>query len=515
LPAYYTFFSFHALSLFFLNFDLKSLPMPRFAFSIFCFFVFFQNADAQNVRVASEPGNIMIYTQGAVVKRSFSANIQQGLNEITVTGISSFTDERSITIIAPPDLQITRVSFSTNPGAARVPYRFRMAADSLDTLNAKLRLLRNFKSALSDELILLRENRKIAASDKGIFVDDLEEAADFFRVRIADILNRMDATDKKISLISAQIHRLQVFLQLFPTGEIHLTVQSASDQNAVFGLSYKTAGVSWTPFYELYIQENQQAVLNYYARIRQLTGENWNNGQITLNTSALYLSDSSVLKPWLIGDGNSTAANIYNAIQTTLPLNGIANLPSDSQETRVLIKKEMINFAAQYILRPELSAFAQTFVQIPDWQNYAILPGSMNLYSGSAYLGNVSIAPSMLYDTLNVFAGQDESIEVARVKLKDVSQKQFFSSTIRQTFGYALTVKNNKQSAQKVILVVHIPISMSKDIEVKLENSSRGSYDPSQGIIRWELSLNPGQVETLPYSWSVKYPKGGPVSGIE
>ena len=86
--------------------------------------------------------------------------------------------------------------------------------------------------------------------------------------------------------------------------------------------------------------------------------------------------------------------------------------------------------------------------------------------------------------------------------------------------AYGLDVTNNKKSEQTIILKDHIPISGNQEISVKLiqpvfkENGKELTKNDEQ-ILTWTKRIKSKEKLSLPFSFSVEYPAGVRLSGIE
>ena len=58
-----------------------------------------------------------------------------------------------------------------------------------------------------------------------------------------------------------------------------------------------------------------------------------------------------------------------------------------------------------------------------------------------------------------------------------------------------------------LILFDQYPVSKEKDIEVNLAEDGGARVDKETGQLRWEVTLNPGELKKIKFRYAVKYPK--------
>jgi len=73
--------------------------------------------------------------------------------------------------------------------------------------------------------------------------------------------------------------------------------------------------------------------------------------------------------------------------------------------------------------------------------------------------------------------------------------------------GWRISVKNNKSQDIHMILLDQVPVPTLSEIELDVEESSRGRWNKETGEIRWELELDPKANRDLVLRYSVKYPR--------
>jgi hypothetical protein len=88
-----------------------------------------------------------------------------------------------------------------------------------------------------------------------------------------------------------------------------------------------------------------------------------------------------------------------------------------------------------------------------------------------------------------------------------INDKKFIGTTIKETIGWNITVKNNKDAKIKIFVYDQFPISARKSIEVEQLELSGAKIEERTGKLSWELELQPNEKKEIKTSYSVKYPK--------
>ena len=148
------------------------------------------------------------------------------------------------------------------------------------------------------------------------------------------------------------------------------------------------------------------------------------------------------------------------------------NIDSDGEIHSVTIKEEKIEAVLKNYAVPKLDRDAYLLAEIADWQKLDLLPGLANIIMDDTYVGRSAIDPNNTADTLNLSLGKDKRVAVKRAQLKEFTSTKTSGNNTKQTFTYELTVKNNKTTQVDLLLKDQYPLSSSKEIEVKLDESS-------------------------------------------
>ena len=78
---------------------------------------------------------------------------------------------------------------------------------------------------------------------------------------------------------------------------------------------------------------------------------------------------------------------------------------------------------------------------------------------------------------------------------------------IVKSVSYKIQIKNHKSRTIKLVLQDQVPISRNKEIEVTLDNLSKGRLDEVTGIVEWKSKMKPSASKEIDIKYTVKYDK--------
>lgn len=182
-------------------------------------------------------------------------------------------------------------------------------------------------------------------------------------------------------------------------------------------------------------------------------------------------------------------------------------IPSDNQGYDVSILEYSIPAEYRYASVPKLSTDAFLMASIPNWHNYDLLNGDVNLFFKGIYQGKTYFDLTTVDDTLTVSVGRDRDIQIKRESLKNFARRNVVGSTMKEQRIWEITLKNNKPYSISIDIEDQLPISKLSDIKVEQTEAEGAEIDEATGEVKWNLKMNPGESKKLTLKYTVKYPK--------
>ncbi len=313
-------------------------------------------------------------------------------------------------------------------------------------------------------------------------------------------------------------------------------------------LSYVVAGAGWTPVYDMRLSpEGKKVEMTYRALVSQRTGEDWLDAGLSLSTARPSVGANPpeqtpwhvrlVSPPYLMeGKGLMGAKMPIDAFEPTkeeaalllaefamveeqkaavlFRLPKKADIPSDGSPHSVTISTEGFAVKTEYVSIPKLSSLAYLKSEITNPTNYPFLPGKANVYMGADFTGASYIENTAPKEKLDLFFGIDEGIKVKREELKKHKEGGIIGKN-RMTYRYKIELENFKKGPETITVLERLPLPEDEEIKVKLLESSPEPVEKTeQGIIKWVMTVNPGEKKEITFEFSVEYPKDRERTGL-
>lgn len=518
----------------------------------------------QVIPVKTELKNVKVYLSGAELFHAAKVKLEKGNSEILFENVASNFDVNSVSVTGKGNFLITSIGqqFDYLKNSVK-PSEIKILEDSLEIINSEISKKLDSKNLLSTEADIIVKNGNLSGRQANVSVAEVQKYIDFVKVRMKVINTESFAISKEIQKLKQREEQIRKQLQELnnkyrqPVNQITVNVVANSAANAEFEISYLVYNASWTPEYDVRVQDVTKPIkMSYAARVIQNSGINWDNVKITLSSRNPNMSQTKPeLNPWTIDflrlskkidigapvpveDAKQEFA-VYNKVMQKTEIRGgraetISNytevnedmlsfefessipysIPADGKPHTVNLKDYELTSSFEFYAAPKLDRDAFLVGYITKWNDYNFLPGEASTYFQNSFIGKTYIDPNISKDTLTLSLGRDRGINVERKPLKDYTEDKFLSSDIERTFAYDIIVKNNKNKAVKVLVEEPLPISKNEDITVKVTELSGGIYNKETGKVKWNVSVDPGKSVTKRFVFSVRHPKDKQVVGL-
>ena len=215
----------------------------------------------------------------------------------------------------------------------------------------------------------------------------------------------------------------------------------------------------------------------------------------------------------------STAETGATAVRFTIP--GATTVEADNREKTVTVAVLELPVTWSWAAVPKLSPYAYFRALAANSSDYPFLPGASHIYVDGGYVADAAMGAVPPGGEFRADLGIDESVSVERRLTKKFDESTgVVARKSKTTWQYVTTVKNGKKLPIVVTVSDQLPVSANEQIIVK-------AIDPvyvkdtdtlrklESETFEWTLRLPPGKEATVPLSFSVEYPRGTPVSGLE
>ncbi|KAH8923657.1 hypothetical protein BT69DRAFT_1262263 [Atractiella rhizophila] len=260
--------------------------------------------------------HVTLYPSRAEVKRTFTADLKEGENEVVLTDLPTKVVRESLRVEGSSTFEtiLKHVSLTTSPHPV-LPSFF---TPKMTELTEERRVVQAEKDLVEKRSKML-DTYMSKVDPEHVSVEQLENIINFHSNKAPDMGQSLHELTEKIKEIDQAIKEERARV----TNEERDKLEGKNDwlrSKAVIGvfaeaegeteltITYAVYGASWKPLFDARIKTvvdkesgEKPVALAYKANISQSTGEDWNAVQLTLSTSQPTTStDVPTLSPWTI-----------------------------------------------------------------------------------------------------------------------------------------------------------------------------------------------------------------------
>lgn len=344
------------------------------------------------------------------------------------------------------------------------------------------------------------------------------------------------------------------------------TVEVAVDVSRAGNLTLELAAMipqaGWEPAYDVRLaSDSASADLTFQAMIRQQTGEEWRNVDLTLSTARPAIGGAPPeLMPWnisfyhprpmmseraylpaapmLLGKAkrtsraemDSAASGMAQAEEAPVEF-AVAqisdeqssvsfhiprrlDIPSDGSRHGTIVAALQVPVSIEYLAVPKLSPAVFLKSELINRAPYPLLPGKVNTFIGNSFTGSSRLKKVAAGEKFDLFFGNDDQVTVKREELKQHKEAGLFGKN-RVSYRYRIEINNFRKEPLTLTLRDQLPIAGDEEIKVSLEEPSlKPAEVKNDGTIIWKTPLSAGEKKELIFGILVEFPKEKEVTGL-
>ena len=515
-------------------------------------------------QISAKLTDATVYLRGAALTHTASATLKSGSQEVIIDGLSPDIEINSLKVKANGVLisatEFTQDYLTPREQAAHI----KKLQDSLDYYQEQLKDVQNELAVHKQLLKLVTDGTQnnMSQKDGTVSIADINANMELFRTKAAELQKNIDKDNKKIDRLKETVNRLKSQIDQDETenmqlnGMLRLSVSVPENITTTFTITYFTNMAQWVPCYDINIPSMDKSItLQSKAKVRQLTGLDWNNVKLTLSNATPNRSTvAPVFKTWFLkfqrpqqhygtlakgyDDARSNTvsysveaedamvSHLASAkpaapilmndfvevedqdIQVTYAIAVPYDIPGNGKEKLIDLKSYDVKADFKYYSIPKLSDETYLVATLSDYEKYNLLPGEATVTFNNTFVGRTHLRPNDTESQITLTLTTEPRMTVKREKQKDFCSTKHVGNNTTVTQSYLITVKNNLNKSAKLTLKEQYPISNDKDIEVKdVTITPKATYDKTDiGVVTWDVELNPGETRTFTVTYSVKYP---------
>ncbi|WEW95597.1 mucoidy inhibitor MuiA family protein [Pseudomonas nitroreducens] len=517
---------------------------------------------------------VTVYTDRAIVTRTATLQLPAGQHEIALEQLPLRIDDNSLQASLSASAAATLLDVSSAPQVSPPSEDNR-----LQQLDAQLRDLERQEREISDRGSVL-ENQKQFLADiqasstkpgKNQALPSIDELKNLLQMsegnlgRILDEQRKLDQQGEELQQRKQELENQRSHLAGDGTHYKRAILRVALEKSAQvqLQLSYTLYDASWRPAYDARLRDGEDKIeLTYQGIVRQSSGEDWTDVDLTLSTARPNLGSSvPALSPWFVdtfdprtvmparpapapaapmmameakkaqrfvADEQAVAGSLAEMPVAVADVNGAttsasfhiptrATLNSDGSSQKVSIAQFKLPATFRYLATPSLREAAYLQADTRNASDYPLLPGPLNTYLGNTFVASGQLRAVMPGETFELALGGDEAMSIKR---KLVNRYTDYTGLTggrkRVTYEFRIDAQNNHKTDQRLQFKDQLPISRNEQIKVTLlEPEGQEARREDDGKLLWDWQLKPGEKRSTTLKFSVEYPKELEVSGLE
>jgi len=470
---------------------------------------------------------------------------------------------------AAPTPKLDRTLIILNDSVAELDYQMMGIQNKIDVLQMQKSILSSNGSVkgvgkVNDSIPLLKETMNFYY-EKMNAINSETLLLSIKKNRLQKAKTRLKTSIQEIYTYKNNKHNLPQ-KNTSPISTIEITISASTSVSGKIEVSYLVQNAGWTPLYDIRSNSKVSNIeLTYKAQVYQNTGTDWLNAKLTLSTSNPYsnktkpnltplyvqyypnrnaadkarLENNKKYNESILVDEyneesklesadlsfNSSAVketvsqNAYNFVQLTEQLISVeyqVNLPysilSNNEQHLVLVRQESLKSNYKHYAVPKIDQSAYLVAELNNLDDLNLIPGPANIFHDGSYIGETSINPSIMTDSLTLSLGKDQNLQVKRTLLQKDSKAKIIGDKTVKTYAYLIEIKNHKSSASEITIQDQVPVSRSSDIIIEIDEIGKGKVNEVTGLINWDIKLKPRESKSIKLVYTFSSIKNKPTN---
>ncbi len=514
-------------------------------FSILIPFISSQGMEDKDIlRVIGKINSVMVFSDRALVRRNQEVKLSE--DKITLRFVRLPATVISDSIRASADgLNISSVSVRTistgedseltndplKKKMISIQQEIRSENDRQSNYREQLKILSTLGQLTTAETDKQSRSNSIDVKTWGFSLDFLEHRRNDYQEKIQKSEERLEILNKNYAQASAAFLRM-ADAKRWSHAEVEVVCSGKPGSKGTVSIEYLVTGVSWKGIYDLHgSSEGGDFRLESRAALRQYTGEDWNNVEITIS-SARPSSGISLptLKPWRVRQGslalpnnNKNMTNSEEQSPSDIDIsegedlaNFVFRLPtretvvSDNSDHRVTIDSAQLKGSISHVAIPTLSNYVFLKAKLKNTSKMPLLWNDVNVFMDGSYIGSSTPGSrAAVGQEFEMYLGPDQRIKLKRSLLKgEVAGSGFLGKTVLIENQWQIEVSNYTKRPRLVTVYDQYTVSADPNISTKFLGSSNTNFKKdANGTLVWTLNVKPGEQEKFDFSYSLEIPQ--------
>ena len=528
---------------------------------------------------------VTVFSDRAQISRLCQVKLEEGIHNLVLPDLPNKIIENSVQVQAEEGILLKEVKTIQEAPINK--------KQNKETLQEELHKIKLQISEIEDTLTVIQNEKqfieniatKLTNTNKDTKEVELSpekwaKMVDFYRTKleslhkeIRDYTQKREKLDKNYQDINLELYKLKD-LSRIKKKKIEITLEIVQAKEYALEVSYLILDALWKPTYDLRVAtETKTMSLAYNATIKQNTGEDWEDVNLSLSTAKVGISGFQPgLTPWRIdlspvitrakkiesaletqkeeimsqrdeimpiklsslegllpsqeeyeeNDESDTVSDDshMNAFSEVFQITGKKTIKNEEEAKKVTIVIENFDVFFRYSTVPKLSPFTYLKAKSKNTTPYPFLRGETQVFLNNNFVTNARILNTSPDEEFWTFLGIDDAIKVKHKLIRKYQKQEgVFSRKNKLIYEYQILVTNTKRTEEEIVVWDQLPISEHENLVVELIEPKISDKNPDikmtdQNSIEWLIKLKPGKEAKLPFIFSVEYPKNMKVEGL-
>ncbi len=509
---------------------------------------------------------VTVYVDRAIVTREAAVDLPAGAQEVVFAGLPDSLDPDLLQVSGTGEAEAAILDVRAEAVQLELAANPRLAAllEQARTLAAELRRVTDRATVVQQKRDYLERIKTATvtpptAEGAGLprlaewqaFVGFYAEGLGAALAEAQELDREREGVQAKLAAVQREIKELQAPGQrTVKNVVVRLDVAAAGAMR--LRLAYTVRGASWTPTYDVRVTSATRAIaLGYAAMVRQSTGEDWRQARLVLSTARPALGGSAPeLRTWFLREARpapmaamadsivlapfeaspdaprprmerslaaAQATPEVGLTSATFTIAHPADIPSDNAPHKVAIATHPLEGELSRLAAPKLAELVFLRAAATNTSEFPLMAGPVNLYLDGTYVARSQLATVMPGAKFDLDLGIDDGFSVERKLVNRLTENTgLVTRRQRITYDVLITVKNNRTTAERIVVKDQVPVSQNEKITVTLlAPPAREVRRDEDGTLAWTLELAPGESRELGLKIAVEFPSDMAVDGLE
>lgn len=237
--------------------------------------------------------HVTVFANGAQVERSQSLNLTAGEQVITFTGLSPYTDTKSLQLRARGKLTVIGVNYrKAHPDSVKQVRILKEARQKVKAADDKIHQLQAEREVVESQLEMVKTNCSVGNRTAVTPLAGIKELNTYYSQELLALKKKIISIDEDIQKANEEREKLATTadsigrLELATVTEVDVKVDVPQACRAEFDISYYVKNAGWYPTYDVRSESTSHPLQLYYkANIFQNTKEKWDKVTVTLSSA--------------------------------------------------------------------------------------------------------------------------------------------------------------------------------------------------------------------------------------